>query len=341
MVEAERASHDIWDLMMAYQVSQAIHVAASLRIADLLNGGPRDVSDLAECTGADTTALYRLLRALAAKGIFDECNPRVFQQSKMSEMLRSDDPNSFVNLATYIGRPYVWYAWGHLLYSVRTGQNAFRHVWDEDVWTYRSKDPTEDRIFELAMTPPNSHFVSMLARAVDVPAGATVVDIGGGNGALLRMILEMNTTASGVLLERASVIQQLREESRPAELDRLQLVAGDFFQDIPSTGDIYILKSILHDWGDSEAIAILQAVRKAMKNRAIIHVIERVLAGPNLGADQKFSDLNMLVSPGGRERDMQEFAELAKSANLRILGSVDTGATFQRIDIGRAEGTDS
>src|SRR5205807_5734469 len=142
---------DLRRLVNGYQVSQAIHVAATLGIADLLKDGPRASDDLADATNTHAPTLYRLLRALAAVGILDEDDDRRFALAPLGEELRRDHPQSLHGWATFVGRPYVWNAWAHLIDSVRTGKTAFRLANGIDIWSYRAANPEESVIFDAAM----------------------------------------------------------------------------------------------------------------------------------------------------------------------------------------------
>jgi hypothetical protein len=262
-------SADLIGLLSGFRSSQAIHVAASLGIPDLLADGPRQSGDLAREAGADPDALYRLLRALAAIGVLAEDDERGFALTPHGETLRSDVPGSLHGWALLIGRPHVWQSWGNLEHSIRTGENSFRALRGTDVWEWRAEQQQ-------------------------------VVD-----------------TADPVLA---------------AVADRVDIVAGSFFDAVPPGGDAYILKSIVHDWEDEQAIEILRVCRAAMSPEATLLVIERILEPPNEGADGKFSDLNMLVMPGGRERTEGEFAALFERAGLRLAQTAPTAAGLTVIE---------
>jgi len=139
-------------LVDGYQVSQAIHIAATLGIADLLTDGPRTSDDLAAATDSDPRALYRLLRALASVDVLREEEGRRFSLTPLGDCLRSDAPEPVGGWAAYIDRPYYWQVWADLLHTVKTGENAFRHLHGMDVWEYRSSRPEENAIFNGAMT---------------------------------------------------------------------------------------------------------------------------------------------------------------------------------------------
>ena len=217
-----------------YQVSQAIHVAATLGIADLLADASRTSDDLAAATGTHAPTLYRLLRALASVDILHEFDGRLFQLTALGQPLRSDVPDSLAGWAAFIGRPYYWQAWAGLLHSVRTGENAFGHIHGTDVWTYRAGHPDESAVFDRAMTSLSRRATSALLAACDFGRFRTVVDVGGGKGALLAAILVAHPAVQGVLFDQAHVVSGAAPLlERAGVADRCRVVGGSFFDAVP------------------------------------------------------------------------------------------------------------
>ena len=224
-------------LVNAYQVSQAIHVAAVLGIADRLAGGPRSSDHLAAETDTDPRSLYRLLRALAAVGVLREEESRRFSLTEVGDGLRSDADAPIAGWAAMIGRPYYWQAWGALLHSVRTGENAFRHVHGTDPWTYRAAHPEEAAIFDRAMADLARRSHASVTQAYDFGRFGTVVDVGGGNGALLAALLPRYEGMRGVLLDLPHAVAAAESVFASAGIaDRCEAIAGDFFQSVPEGG---------------------------------------------------------------------------------------------------------
>jgi O-methyltransferase domain/Dimerisation domain len=309
--DAESSSAALMRLINGYQVSQAIHVAATLGIADELADGPRAVGDLASVTATHAGSLHRLLRALAAVGIVREEHDETFALTDLGEALRGPAQP----WAAYIGRPSHWAAWGQLLHSVRTGENAFRAIHGVDVWEYRAERPKEAAIFDAAMTGFSRRVNAAVAAAHDFGRYGVIVDVGGGRGALLAGVLAAYPGVRGVLFDQPAVVAG-------AETDRIEVVGGSFFESVPEGGDAYLLKSVLHDWEDEQVIEILRACRRAARAGTALLVIERQFARP----DTKLSDLNMLVGPGGRERTAEEYAALLSTAGYEYLGETPTAA---------------
>lgn len=311
-------SAELVRLLGGFHVSQAIHAAAELGLADLLADGDRTADDLAEACGADPPTLYRLLRALASLGVLEEADGRRFSLTPLGEALRTDVEGSLHGWAVLIGRDHVWRSWGHLTNTVRTGENAFRLLHGKSVWEWRAERPEESAIFDRAMMSLTSGSNAAILDAYDFGRFGTVVDVGGGTGVLLGSLLSANPQLHGILFDQPHVVAGAEPVLRDAGvLDRCTVLAGSFFSAVPGGGDAYILKSIVHDWEDEDAIAILRACRSAMASHAVLLLVERDLGGPNENAAAKLSDLNMLVMPGGRERSEAEYAALFEQAGLR------------------------
>ena len=308
----------------AYRISQAIHVAATLGVADLLADGERSADELARATDTHPRSLYRLLRALAAEGIFAERDGRRFALTPKAALLQSG-PTGLRDVAILFGRPYFWQAWGELLHSVRTGRTGVEKLTGTDVWSWRAAHPEETRIFDAAMTAITRAVSQAVATALDWGRFEVVVDVAGGHGAQLAAILQRHPRLRGVLLDQPHVVAgagALLAEAGVA--DRCQVVAGSFFESVP-VADAYVLKSILHDWDDPDCVRILQTIRRCAAPRAQLLVVEQLVAPPNQGSALKSSDLNMLVVPGGVERTREEFEALLAAGGWRLLAQPSAG----------------
>jgi hypothetical protein len=325
-------SIDLLRLINGYWVSQAISVAASLQIADLLKDGPRTIEDLAVATGTNQLSLFRLLRALAAVRVLEEHPDKRFSLAPMGEFLRSDLPNSRRAWAELIGRPYVRDSWGALAHTVRTGDTAFRHLYGSGIWEWRSKKPDERAIFDTAMSGMSRIAAHAVLDAYDFSAHACVVDVGGGQGALLAEILSRHSRLTGILFDLPSVVAGSQPVLEAAGVTgRCQVVAGDVFTAVPEGADAYIVKSVLMDEDDENAVRLLETCRKAMKPCARLLVIERLLGEANEAPEAKFSDLTMMLITGGRERVASEFETLFSTAGLSLERVIPTRSPFSII----------
>ncbi len=340
MSPSESPSAALTRLVNGYQVTLALHAAAVLGIADLLAGGVNSVGEVAAATGTQPDPLYRLLRALAAAGVFHEEPVRRFTLTAMGECMRSDAADPVAPWAMLAGQAYVHRAWEALPHSLRTGESAFRHLHGVDVWEHRARHPAQAAIFDRAMSGISRRVAEAVAVTCDFGRFCRVVDVGGGEGVLLARILAAHPGVCGTLFDLPHVAARAAPVLDAAGVaGRCDVVAGDFFSGVPADGDAYLLKGILHDWDDAAAAAILHACRRAIAPGGMLLVIERLIAAANEGADAKFSDLNMLVLPGGRERTREEFEVLFTASGFRLSKVIATGTRMSVLEAQPAEHT--
>jgi hypothetical protein len=216
---------------------------------------------------------------------------------------------------------------------VRTGENAFQHVHGTDVWTYRSTRPDESARFDRAMASLAGQTGQDLVASYDFTPFGTIADIGGGNGTFLALVLGAAHAARGVLFDQPHVVAGAAAVLAAAGVqDRCEVVSGSFFDEVPSRADAYVLRAVVHDWDDDDAVRILDAVRRAIPDHGVVLLVERVIAGPNEGRPAKWSDVNMLVAPGGRERTQAEFDELLHRAAFRPTRTVAGGQLYALVE---------
>ena len=312
------ASRELLRLIGGYQVSQAISVAARLGISDVLATSPQTLSELAQSTGADVPSLGRLMRALTALGLYTD-DDGTFANTELGAALRVDAPRSVAGWARFIGTGSYWQTQAALEQSVRSGETAFSIVHGEPVWEYRARHPEEQDAFDAAMTSMADAVTDAVVAAYDFGRYGTVVDVGGGHGRLLLGILERYPAVKGVLFDQPEVVVG-------ASTDRFQVAGGDFFDSVPA-GDALVLKSVIHDWADAESIAILRNCREALPSDGRVLLVEQLLDRSPDPVRTAFSDLNMLIMTGGRERTTDEYAALLAAAGLDLVGTVATAST--------------
>jgi predicted O-methyltransferase YrrM len=318
-------------------LAQAISVAATLGIADLLAAGPRSPSELSEYTSTHANTLYRLLRALAGAGIFAEDAEGRFANTPLSEMIRSDTPGSLRAMSQFVGAPESWLPWGDLLESVRTGACAFERRYGVPFFAYTARNPEFAAVFNEAMTSITDHVADAVAATLDLGAYQTLVDVAGGQGVLLAAVLGKTAGQRGVLFDQADVIESARAVlEKGGVADRVQLASGDFFVSVPEGGDAYLLKYILHDWDDERSGRILASIHRAARPGARLFVIDAVLPPGNTPDVGKLMDLAMLIQPGGRERTEKEFAALLGRAGFSVDRVVPTGTHVSVIESTRS-----
>jgi hypothetical protein len=324
---------ELMRMLQGFQVSQALHVVAKLGIADLLAGGPRTSDDLARATATHPRALHRLLRAVASVGVVAEDGAGAFGLTEVGQYLRADDPRSVRGSAIYMGDPMMYGTWQHLLHSVTTGEPAFRHLHGVNPWEYRARRPDADALFNDAMTSSSLRQRDAVVASYDFSGARTVVDVGGGHGALLAGILAANPPARGVLFDQPHVVAGAEHALREAGVaDRCAVVGGSFFEVVPDGGDAYVLKAIVHDWDDAQATAILRTCRRAMGPDATLLLVELVIEPGNTPDPAKYMDLIMLVMLGGQERTADEFAALLDAAGFRLSGITPTASGLSVIE---------
>jgi hypothetical protein len=299
-----------------YLVTQLLHVAVALGVPDALAAGPRPIDDLAREVGAVPDMLWRVARGLAAEDVLEELADGRFALTAMGELLRAGTPGSL--RGTVVARGEVYYgAIAGLLDTVRQGGTPFERVNGRPLFEHLAEDPDRLAAFSASMADRSTHEAAAVIAAYDVSRWASVVDVGGGTGALLRAVRDRAPGADLVLFDRPEVV---------AGSD-LPAVAGDFFEAVPADADAYVLSRVLHDWDDHDAVRILRRVRAAMRPDSVLILVEAIL--PERATEDPASvrmDLHMLVLLGGRERTMSEYDALLEAAGLRRTGQGRTDA---------------
>lgn len=324
-------------------MSQAISVAAELRLADLLADGPRSAPQLAAATDCDAASLQRLLHALTSLAIFQEMGDGRFALASAGEHLRSDAPRSLRNWAIWCGR-FHWPVWANLMGSVRTGESA-RKLAGADAGTngyaHIESDPHAASVFNQAMVEISTLIAAELTTIHDWSAVRHVVDVGGGYGGVLAALLSAHPAMRGTLFDLPHAMGGAAARLADAGvMARCTLASGSFFESIPQGGDAYVLKSILHNWDDGQCRAILANCRRVMHADAHLLLVERIMPS-RLGttaSDRAIarSDLNMLVGLSGRERSMVEFDRLLGSTGFEIRSVQTVLGEFSLIEAGPA-----
>ncbi len=310
-----------------YCLARCLHVVADLGVADALDESPRTAADLAAAVGARGDALGRVLRLLAAHGVFEVQGDSV-RHSPASRLLRSDHPQSMRALARMFGFPINWAIFGAFDHSVRTGRPAAEQVIPDGFWAYFAEHPAERAIFDAAMTGKAHGQVGAIVAAYDFSRFRLIGDIGGGRGHLLRAVLDAAPSAKGVLFD----LPQVTAEASGVASDRLTLQAGDFFKDALPVCDAYMVMEVIHDWPDTESAAILGAIRRAAPRHARLLLIEQIIPtdpGPHWS---KMLDIHMLALLGGRQRTRREYDALLKGAGFSVAQEIDTGADISILE---------
>ncbi len=317
--------------------AQAVYVAAKLGVADALATAPKSIDQLSREVGAHESSLYRVLRALASIGIFAEEQQRTFRLTPMAELLRSDVDGSLRDVAIFMGEDWHWSVWGQTLHSVKTGEAGWNRVHGKTVFPYFETNSEAAEIFDRAMSSFTTLARKAVATAYDFSSLNVLVDVAGGHGRLLTAILEATPDLRGVLFDLPHVIGRAKASEEIKKLgSRLDLKVGDFFESVPAGADGYILKHIIHDWKDPEAIKVLTNIRKAMSTYGRVLLVEAVVGDVNEPDFAKILDIEMLVSPGGKERTATEYADLFRHSGLKLSRVIPTRSPYSVIEAVKA-----
>jgi hypothetical protein len=327
-IEAQR-------LVTGFRVFQMVVAACRLKLPDLVAAGPKSADELAASTETHGPSLRRMLRGLAAWNFFEERADGRFAATPLSDTFRADKPG-LRNMAIMQSEE-AYQVWGDLMYTLRTGKPAFEHVFGKNRWDQLAEDPVAAANFNAAMVELSDRVAESFAGAYDLGGARNVVDVGGGNGALLIAVLRAHPEVRGILFDLAQGLAGAKEKLEAEGVaDRVTLQEGSFFASVPSGGDVYLLKSIVHDWDDERALSILQTCRRAMSADARLVILERELVGrvedPSEALPSLMSDLNMMVVLGGRERTPDEYRDLLRRAGLRMTRLISTESEFAAIE---------
>ena len=323
-------------MITSYWVPQSIHAAAELGIADALAGGPKRSEEIARAVDANPDAVHRLLRALVALELCAVGDDGAFALTPLGACLRSDTSDSVRAWALLLGSEQHWRSWGRLVDCIRTGRSV-PELEGRDTWVEPSNDPGASTNFNQSMVQLTRHIAGAVAVSYDFSAFRTIVDVGGGFGALLPPILKANPELRGIVFDLPRCRDGARAlAEKTGVAGRCEFVGGDFFTDSLPTADAYIIKSVIHDWDDERSVAILRTIRAAMGPEARLLVVEPIL--PERPESSPFdamlahTDLNMLVVTGGRERTEADFRTLIERAGLRTTRVLPTPATMSIIE---------
>jgi hypothetical protein len=304
-------------MLTGFFVTQIAGAVATYSIADHLAKGPATAEQISTVEGIDPIAAYRLLRACASLGLVTSDGLK-FNATPLLGTLRSNVPGSLHSLAIAWSAPGHWLPWGRFLDSVRTGESQTVPALGANSWDYYAQKPEEGATFTHAMHGFTSGLAQEVARVVDTSTAKVAVDIGGASGTLVHSLLMANSQLHGIVLDLPAVVPSATAAAAALGLaERSRAMAGDFFTAVPEA-DIYLLKNVLHDWNDEEAVRILKRCRQAMRRGGRVVVIEMLMGEIGEPGIAPLMDLNMMVLLTGRERTLVEFSGLLKDAGLRF-----------------------
>lgn len=324
-------------MIAGFRISRAIYVAAKLGIADLLKDGPLSSEELAQRTGTHALSLYRVMRALASASIFAENDQHQFVLNPLAATLGNDVPGSLRAWAIASLGDEGYQTWGDLMYSVRTGEIAFDHVFGTGVWQYRAQHPEDARVFDEAMANTAKIANAAVLNEYSFSGFNKIVDVGGGDGGFLIDILTANPNLKGVLIDLPHVAEKAKRRIVDAGLTgRCEVVGGDIFTSVPPGGCGYVLSRVVNSFDNERSITILKTCRQAMGVEAKLILVQRVL--PDRAESSSIAqtvyaiDLQMMVTTGGRERTVTEHRELLAAAGFQITRIVRTQSEMSVVE---------
>jgi hypothetical protein len=322
--QAEAAAR-LLELIQIRLISESIHVAATLGVADLLADAPKTVEQLAEATGTSTPSLRRVMRALAAFGVFSQDSAGYFALAPMGEFLKRDLAGSLNAAALFFGGEAGASTLQLFLECIKTGETATQKLSGGNWIDWVQSDPDRTKLFNAVMTAFSSlHFTGVL-EAYDFSQATKIVDVGGGHGKILSEILKRNLSLQGILFDMPHAFEGGKATVGLAGLvDRCEIVSGNFFVSVPAGADAYLLSRVIHDWNDEKAVAILKVVRGAIASHGRLVLLETMLRPTGNTLYPVLSDLNMLLLTGGCERTEAEYGALYRAAGFELTKTVLT-----------------
>ncbi|MFK4071890.1 methyltransferase [Streptomyces sp. NPDC029674] len=320
--DTAEATSELLELSLAYMYSAALSSAARFGVADHLVEGPRTAGELAEAVGVNAPHLYRILRYLATKGVFREDEEGRFHLTPRAQPLRTDSERSLRAYITVCGEAPFWEPAGRLHEAVRTGTTAFEGQYGTSFYKYVATDPEFGQAFNTAMASVSEALSDDIAEACDFSGAKTLVDVGGGQGGLLRSILRRNPQLTGTLFDLENVVAGHVLDTEELA-GRWSAEAGDFFVSVPAGADVYFLKQVLASWPDEQCLQILRTCRSAMPAHGRLLVANPMIPAGNEPHPGKTVDMMMMTVLNGRNRTRAEYEELLRAAGFEVTRFLD------------------
>ena len=328
----QSAAFALLDLVQGSVITQALHVAARLGIADILSGGPLTATEIAGKADADPEAVHRLLRTLSGYSVFAETDDGRFELTPMAEALREDAPDSMRDLAVLMGHPLFWEEWGHLLETVRTGKANLPELRGMAAFDFLMSHPEYAATFFQGMANLSGPETEPVAAAHDFSRFDTLVDVGGGRGTLLAAILTRASASRGILFDAPHATADAGPVLASAGVaDRCAIENGSYFEGVPAA-DAYLLKHTLHDFTEPQCLAVLKNIREAIKADGAVYVIEYVLPEHNEHHVGNIIDLWLMLLLGAKERTAEQYARLFSDAGFKLSRVIPTASPVSIIE---------
>ncbi|RPE26939.1 methyltransferase [Kitasatospora cineracea] len=322
------------ELAMGSMVTQALYAAAELRVAEALVDGPRPIEEVAAEVGAHPEALGRVLRLLAANGVFERQQDGRWALTPMADALRADHPVTMRDLAVLMGHPTHWEDWNGFLDSVVTGEPSLLKRRGATAFEYLTQNPEYGAVFIGGMGNMSATETDPVVAAYDFSQFGTVLDFCGGNGGLLAGILKSAPGTRGILSDpRVAANGAAEHLAAQGVADRVDIADADLFDAVPTGADAYVLKHIVHDWPEEQALQILRNIRAAVQPGGKLLLVEMVV--PEEGNEPhsgKLVDLWLLLLVGGKERTASQYADLVARAGFKLERVVETAGAVSIVE---------
>ena len=329
------ANVNIMEMVQGFYVSRAIGLAVKLNISDYLHNGSKSISELALLTNCHEESLYRMMRMLASQGIYIEKKSRVFANNNLSRtMLDKDDTMHY--MISHQVNGFNWSMYGELEYVIRTGENAFKKVSGMELFKFLEANPEKNDEYNKAMTNSSVMLGYAILSEYNFKNAKRVIDIGGGHGVLLSLILKKHKHLDGIVFDLPHVVNQANQIFIKFGIEnRTEIISGNFFESVPSNADIYLLKSIIHNLTDIQAIELLKKIKSVLPVNGKILVFEPIIESNNgRYSFAKLFDVQMLVgTAGGKERTLDEYKDLFKKSEVKLKRVIPTAAPFSIIEL--------
>jgi hypothetical protein len=311
-------TEELTSMIARAALARAICTIGELGVADHIRAGtPQSVRELARLANAHELSLYRVLRFTASYGVFREVGHREFDHTALSSALSTNAEGSFRAAARMYHR--IFAGWDGLHHTVQTGEPSFEKVYGKPLFEYIGAHPDLAPIFDAGMTAFHGPETDAMLDAYDFGEIERLADIGGGNGSLIGAVLQRYPNLKGILYDIGHVTQRASQALRTLGLQkRCSVIAGDFFESVPEGADAYLMRHIIHDWPDEQAIRILSNCRRVIPRHGRILLVEFAVPSGNEPSLGKDTDMIMLAFPGGMERTEEQYRVLLERSGFRL-----------------------
>ena len=317
-------------LLAGFQISQALYVVAKLGLSTALAGGPRTIDQLAAATGAQADVLRRIIRTLAAIGVFRTDGERV-EATPLGLTMAEGYPGSVRDIALFWMETH-YAPFGDLLETVLTGENAATRHYGKPFMEWTASAPATAELQTRAMAGVTQGLRAGLFDDYSLPGGDLVADIGGADGAMICELLAREPGRLGIVFDLPEVVPAARKVLADHGLaSRVDIQPGDYFESVP-TADVYVLSFVLHDWDDESCRRILRTIKNAAAPGAHLVIVESVVPPGDTPHPAKFVDLTMLAMVTGRERTAGEYEKLLAAEGYVMERIVPSPTPFSFIE---------